>query len=102
MTDLILAILHHILVFGLIAMLIAQRALLNAGTVDIARLARLDRGYGMTAAAVLLVGALRVTMGGKGWAFYEGQSVLLGQGDLFRSDRPALDSTDPGGAPLEA
>lgn len=71
MLDLTLAILHHMLVFGLLAMLAAERGLVSAARIDIGRLARLDAGVGATAALVLAVGAARVAWGGKGWAFYE-------------------------------
>ena len=40
MTDLILAITHHILVFGLIGTMVATRTLLAGPVVDIARVAR--------------------------------------------------------------
>lgn len=70
MTDLILAVLHHLLVFGLVAMLAIERAMLKGPTVDAARLARLDAGFGGTAALVIAVGVSRVIWGGKGWAFY--------------------------------
>ena len=71
MNDLILAILHHILVFGLVAMLAIERALVSARTVDVKRLVRLDGGYGATALMIIIVGASRVVWGGKGWAFYQ-------------------------------
>lgn len=72
MTDLILAIVHHLLVFGLIAMLTMERQLLSANPVNLKRLAGLDAGYGATAGLVLAVGACRVLFGARGWAFYEG------------------------------
>lgn len=71
MTDLILAVFHHILVFGLVAMLMAERVLMSVPTLDVRRLARLDGGFGATAGLILIVGACRVFLGGKGWAFYE-------------------------------
>lgn len=71
MTDLILAIIHHLLVFGLVAMLAVERVLAGAPVVDIPRLARLDGGYGGTATLIVLVGIGRVIWGGKGWAFYQ-------------------------------
>ena len=42
MTDLILAITHHIFVFGLVATMIATRTMLRETPVDVARLARID------------------------------------------------------------
>ena len=71
MADLILAILHHILVFGLVAMLMAERVMVSSAPIDVRRLARLDGGYGAVAGLILVVGAARVIWGGKGWAVYE-------------------------------
>ncbi|MFN3816177.1 DUF2214 family protein [Brevundimonas sp.] len=71
MLDLTLAILHHILVFGLVAMVMAERVLLRATPVNVDRLARLDAGVGAAAMLVLIVGVCRVIWGGKGWEFYE-------------------------------
>ncbi|MFN4298062.1 MAG: DUF2214 family protein [Brevundimonas sp.] len=71
MLDLILAVLHHILVFGLVAMITAQRVLLRVRPVPVERLARLDAGVGGAAMLVLIVGVGRVIWGGKGWMFYE-------------------------------
>lgn len=71
MLDLTLAVLHHILVFGLVAILAIERTLLKAPVIEARRLAGLDGGYGLTAILVLAVGVARVIWGGKGWAFYE-------------------------------
>ncbi|UHQ19182.1 DUF2214 family protein [Lysobacter sp. KIS68-7] len=71
-TDLGLAALHHLLVFALTAMLVAQAVLLRgpleAATVP--RLAKLDAGYGACAGALLIVGLCRVFFGLKGADFY--------------------------------
>jgi putative membrane protein len=72
LTDLLLASLHHLLFFALIAMLVTESVLLR-GTVDgpvVQRLARLDSGYGMSAGLILVVGLLRVFKGVKGYDFY--------------------------------
>ncbi|MEI2430157.1 DUF2214 family protein [Lysobacter yananisis] len=72
LTDLLLAAVHHLLLFALIAMLAAEAVLLR-GPIDAAalrRLAGLDAGYGMSAVLLLIVGALRVVYGVKGHAFY--------------------------------
>lgn len=72
MTDLWLAIVHHILVFGLAIMLAVQATLLredmSAG--DTARIARLDIGYGASAGLIIVVGILRVIYGAKGYLYY--------------------------------
>lgn len=70
--DLLLAAAHHVLVFGLVAMLVAESVLLHQpfdGTVA-RRLARIDAGYGLCAGLLLAVGALRVLYGVKSWYFY--------------------------------
>jgi putative membrane protein len=72
LTDFLLAALHHVLIFGLVTMLVAESVLLRGG-VDagvLRRLAGLDRGYGTTALALLAVGILRVFLGIKGEDFY--------------------------------
>ncbi|KQY52613.1 DUF2214 family protein [Lysobacter sp. Root494] len=72
LTDLLLASLHHLLFFGLIAMLVSEAVLLR-GTVDTAavqRLAKLDAGYGMAAGLLLAAGLARVFYGIKGYDFY--------------------------------
>ena len=72
LTDFILASLHHLLIFGLIAMLVAESVLLR-GTLDRAalqRLAGVDMGYGICAMALIAVGIGRVAFGIKGYDFY--------------------------------
>ena len=71
MTDLILAICHHILILGMITMLVMERSLLGATPVNLSRLAGLDAGYGLTALLIIAVGVCRVLYGARGWAFYE-------------------------------
>ena len=71
MTDLALAIGHHILVFGLVAMMMATRVLLGQAPVNAEKLARIDAMTGLVSGLVLVVGLLRVFLGGKGWAFYQ-------------------------------
>ena len=62
LTDLILAALHHLLVFGLVSMLVAQSVLLRGpmSRGALSRLGSIDRGYGITALLLLVVGTLRV------------------------------------------
>jgi putative membrane protein len=70
--DLTLAALHHLLIFGLVAMLASESTLLR-GPVDTAtvrHLAGIDRGYGLTAVLLLIVGMLRIFHGIKGEDFY--------------------------------
>ena len=70
--DLLLAILHHLLVFSLAAVLAAEAVLLRGDLASgsLRRLAAIDRFYGMSAILVILVGVGRVLFGLKGWEFY--------------------------------
>lgn len=79
MLDLGLAITHHILVFGLVSMMMATRVLLRAPKLDVARLAALDAGAGMTSGLVLAIGICRVIWGGKGWLFYQTNPFFWGK-----------------------
>jgi putative membrane protein len=71
-TDLILAIAHHVLVFGLVGILMGEALLLRSGIAAgrLEQIARLDRGYGITAGLVIIVGILRVIFGAKGYLYY--------------------------------
>ena len=76
--DALLAILHHLLAFGLVGLIMAEWAMLR-GTASpdvLGRLGRVDLFYGICAGLLLVVGALRVTYGVKGYAFYTGNPVF--------------------------
>ncbi|MET0274412.1 MAG: DUF2214 family protein [Phenylobacterium sp.] len=68
MTDLALAIAHHILVFGLAGVLAAEVAMMRPGLTGLAlkRLAMVDAHYGALAVLIIVVGVLRVIYGVKG------------------------------------
>ena len=72
MTDLLLAILHHLLVFSLAGVLLAEFVLLKPGLSgrNLSLLGNLDRAYGGLAMAIILVGIGRVVYGLKGWEYY--------------------------------
>lgn len=72
MTDLVLAIVHHILVFALAGLLAAEMALVRPGLggASLSRLSRIDGLYGGVSVAVILVGAARVVFGIRGWEYY--------------------------------
>jgi putative membrane protein len=70
--DFLLASAHHLLAFGLVAMLVTQSVLLSR-SVDgpaLRRLSGVDMGLGMTATLLLVVGLVRVFYGLKGADFY--------------------------------
>ena len=70
--DLVLAILHHLAVFILFAILAVELVWLKRD-LDLAglrRIARLDMAYGAVAGAVLVIGLCRVFFGIKGYEYY--------------------------------
>jgi putative membrane protein len=73
MTDLILASLHHLAVFGLFGVFLAELTAIRPGATDaeLRKAGKLDIAFGVLAAVVLVVGVLRLLYGGKGWAFYQ-------------------------------
>ncbi len=72
MLDLVLAIGHHLLIFGLAAILTAEAVLVRPGmsSDDVRRVAAVDAWYGVVAVLILAVGAARLAFAAKGWAFY--------------------------------
>ncbi len=71
-TDLLLAIAHHLLVFALTALLVGELVLVRQGmsSSSIGLVARVDVFFGATAGAVLVVGFLRVFLGARPEEFY--------------------------------
>jgi len=74
MTDFVLASLHHVLIFALMAALAAQLVLVRPGLTAplIARISRIDGAYGALSVLVIIVGVSRVIWGAKGWEAYSG------------------------------
>ena len=72
MLDLLLAISHHLLVFGLFGVLFAELVLVSPGMdkAAVARVASLDLWYGVTAAVTIIVGLSRAIFAAKGWNYY--------------------------------
>jgi putative membrane protein len=83
MHDFGLAAVHHVLVFGLTAMLAMELAILRGARIDVRRLARLDGGYGLTAVLVVIVGFVRAIWGAKGWAYYSDNPAFWTKVGLF-------------------
>ncbi|HEY9029560.1 MAG TPA: DUF2214 family protein [Burkholderiaceae bacterium] len=71
-TDLLLACLHHLVVFSLVAIPAVELALMRGqlGAPRIAQLSKLDAIYGLLAMAILAIGFGRVFWGAKGSAFF--------------------------------
>jgi putative membrane protein len=71
--DLVLAIVHHLLVFTLAGILAFE-----IGTVsltmkrdEILRVGRVDNWYGILAGVIIVIGFIRASVAAKGWAYYE-------------------------------
>jgi len=77
-TDAWLAIAHHLAVFGVFAVLIAEWALVRPGLAasDVLRLGRVDAAYGALAGAVVAAGVARVFAGVKPSTFYTENPVF--------------------------
>jgi putative membrane protein len=72
MTDLVLAVAHHLAVFSLVALVVAEFALLRPGIAGarLHQLGRIDAAYGMVAVLVIVAGVLRVWLGTAGPFYY--------------------------------
>jgi putative membrane protein len=72
--NLVLAIAHHLAVFTLVAIFAAEFALLRPGIEGkrLVQLGKIDMAYGTMAWLVIVVGILRVLLGGAGWEYYAG------------------------------
>jgi putative membrane protein len=71
-TDLVLAIIHHLLVFSLAGIIGAEFVLIRGDlpVTTLKRLVGIDRHYGIIAMLIVVVGIGRVFYGLKGWEFY--------------------------------
>jgi putative membrane protein len=70
--DLILACLHHLLIFGIFALILCELLMLKPG-IDLAglrRVSRVDLMYGIAAALIVIVGFCRAIFAAKGWYYY--------------------------------
>jgi len=72
MLDLVLAIVHHILIFAIFGILFAEFMGLRPGmsNATAVRIASIDLWYGLLAGAVLVIGFCRAIYAAKGWAYY--------------------------------
>jgi putative membrane protein len=72
MLDLDLAIVHHVLIFGIFGILFAEFMTVRPGMSSGAasRIASIDMWYGILAAAVVAIGFCRAIYAAKGWAYY--------------------------------
>ncbi len=73
MIDFLLASVHHLIVFGIAAVLAAELALMRPAAMSpytVRLLGRFDAAYGLLAIAILFAGFARVWKGAKGADFY--------------------------------
>lgn len=70
--DLLLAILHHLLIFMLAGILASELVLTRKGLSgrELRLLGHIDRMYGIVALAIIVIGIGRVFYGLKGWEYY--------------------------------
>jgi putative membrane protein len=83
--DVLLASVHHLFVFSLVAVLFAE-LVLASGAPDAARLrqlGRLDSAYGLLSMGIVAAGFLRAVYGAKGWAFYAHNPVFWTKIGMF-------------------
>jgi putative membrane protein len=73
MFDLSLAIGHHLLVFTLFGVLVAELVLVGAAMepASVRRIARIDLWYGVVAGVILALGFARAIFAAKGWDYYQ-------------------------------
>jgi putative membrane protein len=78
LTDFILASLHHVAVFALMGLIVAELVIVSPDMTARAlkRVAAVDLYFGIVAAAVVVFGVLRVIYGAKGYEYYIGNHVF--------------------------
>jgi putative membrane protein len=71
--DLVLAILHHLFVFTLFAVLFVEFVSVRRGmdAAAVTRIQVIDNWYGVLAALIVIVGFSRAIFAAKGWEYYE-------------------------------
>ena len=72
MLDLLLAIVHHVLVFWIFGILFAEFVALRPDMTNATavRVASIDLWYGVFAVAIIIIGFCRAIFAAKGWAYY--------------------------------
>jgi putative membrane protein len=72
MLDLVLAISHHLLIFGIFGIVFAEFWVVRPGisSATATRISSIDLWYGIFAAAIVVIGFCRAIFAAKGWAYY--------------------------------
>ncbi|MGO9133729.1 MAG: DUF2214 family protein [Methylovirgula sp.] len=83
--DFVLASLHHLAAFSLVAIIAIELTLVRPGldAATIKRLGRIDLIFGLVAGALLVIGFARVLYGVKGPAYYIGNWVFWTKMGIF-------------------
>jgi putative membrane protein len=70
--DLVLAIGHHLLIFGVFGIVSAELITVRPGMTqaDVVRMAAIDLWYGVLAGLIVIVGFSRAVFAAKGWDYY--------------------------------
>ncbi len=85
MVDFSLAVVHHLVVFSLLAIVVAELSLVRRGmnTDAVATVARIDLAYGALAAIALAAGLVRAVYAAKGWYFYSNNGFFWAKMAIF-------------------
>ena len=85
MFDFFLAVVHHLAVFSLLAIVVAELSLVRRGMdpATVATVARIDLAYGALAAIALAVGLVRAVYAAKGWYFYSNNGFFWAKIAIF-------------------
>lgn len=83
--DAVLAIVHHVAVFSIAAILFAEWALLRPGItpMQLRLVSRMDSAYGAFALLAIVVGFSRAVYGVKGWDFFAGNPLFWAKIAVF-------------------
>src|SRR5580704_4747357 len=78
MLDLVLAIVHHLLIFGIFGVVFAEFMIVRPGmsAAAVARIGSIDLWYGVFAGAVVIIGFCRAIFAAKGWTYYSHNSFF--------------------------
>ena len=83
--DLVLAVAHHLLIFGLFGVIVVELITMHRGIdrpgIDL--VASVDRWYGVLAVLILIVGFSRAIFAAKGWDYYARNGFFMAKMATF-------------------
>jgi putative membrane protein len=85
MLDLDLAIAHHLLIFALFGVVVAEVIAVRQGMnlADVQEVASIDLWYGILAGLILIVGFSRAVFAAKGWDYYQSNGFFWAKVGTF-------------------